>query len=569
LSRPDPVTAYARSVVAGELVTGKLVRQACERHLRDLEDGPARSLVWNPVPLDPETGEEGTPPADHAIEFFGYLKHSKGEWAGQAFELSLWQKFIIGSVFGWMRADGTRRFQTAYVEVARKNGKSTMLAGVGLYLFVADGEAGAEVYSSATKKDQAKIVWGEAERMVKASPSLRSRVGCHRNNLHIVGTASKFEPLGADSTTLDGLNAHGNIVDELHAHRDRGVWDVLVTSMGARRQPLTFAITTAGTYDPESIGWELHDHAVKVTEGALEDDSFFAYVAAIDDEDEEWSDPEIWIKANPNLAVSVKPEYMARMCQDALNKPSFTNTFLRLHLDRWTQQVKRWISMEKWNAIKSIVDATALRGRACWGGLDLAQKLDIAAFVLAFPRDDGGLDLLPRFWCPEATVMERSKKDRVPYDAWVRDGYLIATPGEVIDYDFIQAEIKELGEQYGIQEIAFDPWAALQLATKLGETDGFTMVATRQGYQTLSEPSKEFERQVVAGKLGHGDNPILRWMASNVAKTEDPAGNIKPDKSKSREKIDGIVAAIMAIGRASLHTQAKEPPYETRGIRFI
>jgi phage terminase large subunit-like protein len=533
-------------VIAGEYPAGKLVRQACARHLRDLKEGPSRGLRWDAAA------------AQHVIDFFGFLKHSKGEWAGRPFVLEPWDQFIIGCPFGWKRADGTRRFRTAYVEVPRKNGKSTKLAGIGLYLLIADGEAGAEVYSSATKKDQARIVWSESERMVKSSPALSSRVGCFRNNLHITGTASKFEPLGADSNTLDGLNAHGNLVDELHAHRDRGVWDVLVTSMGARRQPMTYAITTAGTYEPESIGWELHDHAVKVAEGALDDDSFFCYVAAIDDDDE-WTDPAVWAKANPNLGVSVKPEYLAQMCQDAINKPSFTNTFLRLHLDRWTQQVERWISMEKWNAVTAEVDPEALRTRPCWGGLDLSQKLDLAAFVLAFPRDDGGFDLLPRFWCPESTILERSRKDRVQYDAWERDGLLIATPGEVIDYDFIRSEINELGKQYSIQEIAYDPWNAQQTATQLGETDGFTMVAFRQGYASMSEPAKEFERLVVAGKLVHGGNPVLRWMASNVAKTEDPSGNIKPDKSKSREKIDGIVAAIMAIGRATLHTQPAEP----------
>lgn len=560
----DPVTAYARSVVAGEVVTGKLVRLACERHLRDLVEGPARGLSWNPDRLNDE-GEPITPPADHAIQFFDYLKHSKGEWAGQSFVLSPWQKFVIGCVFGWLKEDGTRRFNTAYVEIARKNGKSTLLAGVGLYLFMADDEAGAEVYSSATKKDQAKIVWSESERMVKASPHLRSKVGIFKNNLHIAGTASKFEPLGADSTTLDGLNAHGNLVDELHAHRDRGVWDVLVTSMGARRQPLTFAITTAGTYEPESIGWELHDHAVKVMEGALEDDSFFAYVAAIDKEDEDWTDPAIWPKANPNYGVSVKPEYMARMCQDAINKPSFTNTFLRLHLDRWTQQVHRWISMEKWNAITAAVDPEALRGRECWAAIDLSQKLDITAAALVFPDGAGGYDLLLRCWCPEATILERSRKDRVPYDAWVRDGWMMATPGEVIDYDFIRADLNRLAEEYDIREVGFDPWNAQQLATQLQEGDGFTMVAMRQGYATMSEPSKEFERLVVSGKLRHGGNPVLRWMASNVAKTEDAAGNIKPDKEKSREKIDGVVAVIMAVGRASLAVGGKGSVYESRG----
>jgi phage terminase large subunit-like protein len=553
---PDPVTAYARSVTAGKVVAGQLVRKACARHLADLTEGGKRGLRWDAAA------------AAHAVDFFRFLKHSKGEWAGQAFVLSPWQVFIVGAVFGWKRADGTRRFRTVYVEIARKNGKSTLLAGIGLYLLVADGEAGAEVYSSATKRDQAKIVWSEAERMVRASDALKSRVVAFRNNLHIAGTASKFEPLSADSNTLDGLNAHGNLVDELHAHRDRGVWDVLVTSMGARRQPLTVAITTAGTYEPESIGWELHDHAVKVSDGSLEDDSFFAYVAAIEAEDD-WTSPKVWAKANPNLGVSVKPEYLAQMCQDAINKPSFTNTFLRLHLDRWTQQVERWISMERWNAISAPVAEGELRGAECWAGLDLAQKIDIAALLLAFPVEGGGYALVPRFWCPEATVLERSRKDRVPYDAWVRDGYLIATPGEVIDYDFIRAEINALGKAHSIQEIAFDPWAAQQLATQLGETDGFTMVAMRQGYASLSEPSKEFERLVVSGKLYHGGNPVLRWMASNVARSEDPAGNIKPDKGRSREKIDGVVATIMAIARAGLSADGPASAYEAHGIRFL
>jgi phage terminase large subunit-like protein len=563
---------------------GKYERLCVARHERDLAlaqqpGGHPKGFVY-----DEEVGQ-------HAVDFIeGYCKHHKGEWAGKPLILEEWQREVVRIIFGWLKpeldAHGTptgemiRRFTIAYIEIPRKNGKSELAAAIALYLLTADGEPGAEVYASATKKDQAKIVWDTAAAMVKASPDLKRFVKVQRNNLSCAELGSKMEPLGADSNTLDGLNPHGNVVDELHAHRDRGVWDVLDTAMGARRQPLTLAITTSGTFDPESIGWLQHDHATKVLEGfdtGFEDDGFFAFIAAADD-DADWTLPETWAQANPNFGVSVKPAYLAQQCEKAKTQPSFLNTFLRLHLDRWTQQRDRWLSVEQWNACdRAPLSLEALRGRIAYGGLDLAATIDIAAFALCLPREVGGkpfYDFLLRFYCPEETIAVRSQKDRVPYDAWVRDGWLTATPGNVIDYAFIREDVKAAGAVVDLREVGYDKWNALQLATQL-EGDGFTLVEMRQGFQTMSEPSKEFEKLIVSKCLGHGDNPILRWMVSNVSAREDPNGNIAPDKSggqkertaRSSRKIDGVVASIMALGRAIVQPVEPASVYETRGVR--
>jgi phage terminase large subunit-like protein len=498
--------------------------------------------------------------AERVVTFIESLcRHSKGEWRGQLIVLEAWQKDeLLRPLFGWMRADGTRLFRIAYVEMARKNAKSTIAAAIGLYLLAGDQEGGAEVYSSATKRDQAKIVHDAAVAMVKASPELRRWIKSQRFNLSCERLGSKFEPLSSDSNTLDGLNPHGNIVDELHAHKDRTLWDVLDTGMGARRQPLTFGITTGGTYEPESIGWQLHEHAIKVLEGVLKDDAFFTLVCCADPEDD-WRKPETWWKANPNLGVSVRGDFLAAQCQKAEQQPSFLNEFLRKHLNIWTQQQDRWLPIEKWNAcdedrprVWHVARETELEGQACYAGLDLSTKLDLTALVLAFAPEPGVLELLPRFWVPEATIARRSKQDRVPYDAWQRDGWLIATPGDVVDYDFIRADVGRLAARFGIQEIGFDPWNATQIATQLSG-DGLQMVEVRQGYKTLSEPCKEFEKLITAGRVRHGGHPILRWMVSNVSLRRDPNDNIAPDKSSSGDRIDGVVAAIMALSRQIVH----------------
>jgi phage terminase large subunit-like protein len=483
-----------------------------------------------------------------------FCRHSKGEWAGQLLTLDPVQRELWTIVFSWMRPDGTRRFRVVYIEVARKNAKSTQVAAVGLYLTVADNEPGAEVYSSATKKDQAKIVHDVAVAMVKQSPGLQKYVRTYRNNIHCVRLGSKFEPLGADSDTLDGLNPHGNIIDELHAHKDRGVWDVLDTAQGARRQPLTVAITTAGLYDPESVGWQQHVHACQVLEGAIEDDGFFAYIAAMDDEDDYQAETS-WEKANPLIDVAIKRSFLADQCEKARMQPSFVNTFLRLHCGRWTEQVTRWIPLERWTA--SDEAPLPLDGRTVYGGLDLSTVLDITSCVLVSPREEG-FDCLFRFWVPEELVRERERTHRRPsYADWVRQGFLTATPGNVIDYDVIRADILALAGRMTIQEIGYDPWNATQLAVQLQQAlnpteseYGFRMVEMRQGMATLSEPSKQLEKLVTQRKLRHGGHPVMRWMVSCATTRSDANGNIAPDKSTSAGKIDGVVATIMALGRA-------------------
>jgi phage terminase large subunit-like protein len=325
----DPVTTYARRVLTGKILAGNLVRLACQRHLDDLQSGPARGLRFN------------KPAALHAIDFFPLLQHSQGEWAGAPFTLQPWQMFLIGTLFGWKRADGARRFRTAYNEVARKNGKSTLSAGVGLYLFDGDDEPGAQVFTAATKRDQARIVHSEAVRMVKASPALRSHIRVFKDNLSIEATASKYEPLGADSDTMDGLNVHGAIIDELHAHKNSGIVDILETARGARRQPLIFEITTAG-YDRHSICWQHRDYSEKVLRGILNDDAWFAYIACLDAGDR-WDDERVWPKANPNYGISCKPEIMRDMARRAAELPRAQNAFRQKHLDEWTEQAERWI----------------------------------------------------------------------------------------------------------------------------------------------------------------------------------------------------------------------------------
>lgn len=556
---------YVDDVLSGEQMAGRWVQLACERHRQDLESGGERGL-W----FDRQVARQ-------AIAFFALLKHSKGEWAGRPFVLEPWQQFVIASLIGWRRQDGTRRFRSGYLEVARKNGKSTLAAGLGLYLLVADGEPGAEVYTAATKRDQARITHGEATRMAKSSQAIRSQVNIVRDNIHIVATASKYEPLGADADTMDGLNLHGGIIDELHAHKTRDVWDVLDTSTGSRRQPLLFAITTAG-YSRNSICWEHHEYTKKVLTRTIDDDSWFGMIYALDRTDEQgeedddadaWDDEQVWVKANPNLGVSKKWDDMRRKALRAGEMPSALNAFLRKELDIWTQAETKWLPRDHWDACAVAVDADGLRGRTAYGGLDLASVSDITAFVLVFPPqvDEDAYQVLCRFWIPQYAMHERTRKDRVPYEAWVRQGHIEATPGNVIDYDWVLAQIDDDMQAYDVHEIAFDRWGASQIQTKLMELGGEDfLVQFGQGYRSMSPAMKELEKLILGHKLTHGNNPVLTWMADNLVSRRDPAGNIKPDREKSTEKIDGMVALIMALDRAVRHEPPRRSVYEDRGL---
>lgn len=594
---------YANGVYTGRIIAGKLLKLAAMRFLRDLKHGAERGLYF-----DPEA-------AQHVVDFFGCLRHSKGEWGasgGQVFVLSPWQVFILANIFGWKRADGTRRFREVYIEVARKNGKSTFIAGIGLYMLLADDEPGAEIYSAATKKDQAKIVFDEACNMRKKSPFLASRIAAPRGNLHVVATASKFEPQSSEDDTLDGLNSHGLLIDELHAHPNRKLYDVLYESTKARRQPLCIAITTAG-FDRNGICYAQRTIAENILVGSTaadKGDSLLAFIACIDEKDD-WKVERNWYKANPNLGVSVKLDGLRESAQKAEQDPTALNSFLRKHLNVWTSQDTRWMPPDKWarcNSAGPTVDPMKLRlaaldklaGRVCFGGIDLSSKIDLSAFVLIFPpqkritrmeaipltieeqrarkpvqmreivvqEEDPLWHVIPWFFVPEDNVEERVRKDKVEYDVWVREGWITPTKGNAIDQQTIRAVVNTMRGKFAIKEIGFDSWNATQLANELKE-DGLELVEVRQGYKTMTEPMKQVMALVLGKLVEHYGNPVLTWNFGNVAAESDPAGNIKPNKEKSKEKIDGAVATIMALYRVISVPSTSGHPYNERGIVFI
>ena len=532
----EAAQGYINEVLAGTVKVGRLERLAVERFVFDLEDGS--------VQLDREA-------ADRVFRFFSVLRHTKTrQWAGRQFLLTGWQAFVLLNLFGLIgAATGLRVYRIAYIQIARKNGKSTFAAGIALYLLTYDGEIGAEVYSAATKKDQAKIVWKDAREMVRQSPGLRQILGVREgvSNIYYTDQGAKFEPVGQDADTLDGLNPHGVVVDELHAHKSRAMWDVMITGMGARLQPMQLAITTAGV-DFDGVCYEQRDYGVKVLEEVVEDREYFAFICELDDGDD-WLDEDNWRKGNPNLGVSVRLEELRTAAKRAAAIPSQQNDFRTKRLDEWTQQQARWLDMEAWRALPQ--EEVPFIGRKCFAGLDLSSTRDVSALVLVFPPDQlvRTWALLPFMWVPHAAVLRAKQERRAPYDAWVRDGWLNETPGNVIDYDFIRAKVQDLGELYRIKEIGYDPYNATQLIVQL-ESDGFSMVKMRQGVQTLHAPCKELERLITAGEINPTRSPVLRWMASNVTVIRDSNGNMKPSRENERLKIDGIVAAIMGLGRA-------------------
>lgn len=548
---------YVGDVIGGRVVAGRWVRLMCQRHRRDLDNGAARGLYFD------------ADAAQDVLDWFDFLRHSKGEMAGEIISLEPWQQALLWVLFGWMGSDGERRFRVSYWEMARKNGKSTIAAGIGLYLLLGDGEPGAEVYSAATKRDQAKIVFEEAKRMVRSSPFLRKKITAFRENLHIRDTASKFEALGRDADTMDGLNPHGAILDELHAWRDGEVWGVLETGMGARRQPLMFAITTAG-FNQDSYCFQLRDYACKVLDGIVEDDAFFGVIYTLDEGDD-WRNEATWIKANPNLGVSIQIDELRDQKVKALSIASTLTHFLTKRMNVWTNAAELWIHPDKWRACGGDFDAGRLAGRTCYGGLDLSNTLDLTAFVLVFTpvEDDPVWRVLPFFWAPEETVRSKSRASRVPYDVWVRDGWMVEIPGEVIDYAYIYEQIGAAAGLYDLREVAFDRWGAAEVYLRMAE-QGLTMVQLGQGMQSMSPPMKELERLITSKLLAHGNHPVLTWNMHNLVATRDAAGNIKPDKRKSREKIDGGVALIMALDRATRHNaNAGRSVYEERGVEEV
>lgn len=510
--------------------------------------------------------------AAKAVGFIERLKHTKGEWAGRLFKLDDWQrKEIIEPIFGTLNHDGTRAVRTSYVEVPRKNGKSELAAAIALYILFCDDEPGAEIYSAAADRDQAKIVFTVAMRMVELSESLRKRCKIIASQNRIVYRDRFYRAIPSEAHSKHGYNAHCVIFDELHAQPNRDLWDVLTTSMGARRQPLTFAITTAG-FDRNSICWEQHAYAEKVLdpESGVDDSTFHAFISAAP-EDADWTDEEVWKQANPALRGQAfrNIEEMRMVFARAKETPALQNTARRLYLNQWTRSDVRAIDLRRWDACRNDVDIESLKGRRCYGGLDLASNYDIAAFVLVFDLEDGSFAVVPRFWVPLEAMRQRVRRDRVPYDVWVASGrerppYIEATQGDTIDYGTIEERIRELAEVYDIQQIAFDRWGAAQMSQRLTDA-GLKMVPFGQGVASMTAPTKEFLKLISGGNLVHFGNNILRWMADNLV-TREAADGIKPDKSKSTEKIDGIVASIMALDLATRATEQKPSIYEERSL---
>ena len=546
---------YIDAVINEKMPVCNWTKLAIKRHIDDLKTAGRRGYYFDEKQ------------AERVLKFFSFLHHSKGEFAGKPFILAPWEQFIIYCLYGWRRKkDGLRRFKTAFLEVARKNGKSTFAAGNGLYLLDGDGEAGAEVYVVATKRDQAKIIFSEAQNMVRSAPELRKFITVNTSNMFVLDRAAKFEPLGSDKDTLDGLNVHGGIIDELHAHKSRDVYDLIETATGARKQPLLLSVTTAGV-NQNGICREKHNHVEKILQGILPDDEFFGMIYTLDQGDD-WEDEINWMKPNPNLGVSVNIDDLRMKAKRAKTSPAFLNPFLRLHMNVWTSAESVWIAPDAWNATAGEVDAQALAGAECYGGLDLSTTTDISALTLTFPMPDGTYQNLYEFWIPKDRIEERVRRDRVPYDEWVRDGFIHATDGPVIDYDFIEYRILELAQRYRIRELAYDPYNATEITNHLID-HGVEMVAFRQGFVSISPAAKQIEILIMSQKYHHGGNPVMKWMMDNVVIRQDPAGNIKLDKEKSREKIDGPVSAVMAIGRATAQGGTVPSVYETRGILTI
>ena len=510
--------------------------------------------------------------ADFAVAFIESLCHTKGSFSGKPFELIDWQEQIIRDLFGILKPNGYRQFNSAYVEIPKKMGKSELAAAVALLLTCGDGEERAEVYGCAADRQQAGIVFDVAADMVKMCPALNKRVKILASQKRMVylPTNSFYQVLSAEAYSKHGFNIHGVIFDELHSQPDRKLFDVMTKGSGdARMQPLFFFITTAGT-DTHSICYEVHQKALDILEGRKVDKTFYPVIFGADESDD-WTDPKVWKKANPSLGITVGIDKVQAACDSARQNPAEENSFRQLRLNQWVKQSVRWMPMEKWDACGFPVDEDSLKGRVCYGGLDLSSTTDITAFVLVFPPEDEDdkYVVLPYFWIPEDTIDLRVKRDHVPYDLWKRQGFLQTTEGNVVHYGYIEKFIEELGTKYNIREIAFDRWGAVQMVQNL-ESMGFTVVPFGQGFKDMSPPTKELMKLTLEQKIAHGAHPVLRWMMDNIYVRTDPAGNIKADKEKSTEKIDGAIATIMALDRAiRCGAGSLDSVYDSRGILLL
>lgn len=540
--------AYARRVIDREEVAGELERLACARFVRDLA---AQGTDAFPFVLNERAGAR-------ECQFIELLPHIKGEWAKPVYSdgklsyaklvLEDWQVFIEFNLFAWLHRDtGLRRFRRSYEEIARKNAKSTRGAGRELFLLTGDNEPGAQCYSAATTGEQAREVFDVARNMALREPEFLQRFGVDvgKHDITVPGTASSFKPLNAEGSTLDGLNVHGGLVDELHAHKKRDLWDVLDSATGSRSQAMLSAITTAGS-DRSGICYELRDYTVKVLKRVLQDETWFGVIFTIDDGDL-WHDPAVWRKANPNLGISVKLDDMEAQCRKALAMPSAQAGFLTKRLNVWVNSDSAWMDMPAWDRCANPeLREEAVKHLPVWVPVDLASKVDVAAAPkLFYDKEKDRYYLISRFYLPERAVDQGRNSQ---YDGWRRSKHLIVTDGDVIDFDLIEDDLRADVCTLQVQEVPFDPWQATQLASHL-LAEGAPMVEYRQTVQNMSEPMKMLEALVLQGKLEHDGNPMMTWMMSNVVCHRDAKDNIYPRKERDELKIDGPVAVIMGVGR--------------------
>lgn len=559
----DRAISYAESVLSGDTIACRWVRLAATRFLDDLSTAKKRGLIW-----DREAVER-------FCTFAELMPHIKGHWSSPTIELQDWQVFHYANVLGWKWArgphEGRRRFRTSYKEIARKNGKSTDSATLGLYLLALDGEEGAEVYSAAVTRDQAKVVWSMAHAMTRKVEAFRDRFGVdtQAHSIFQLHTNSKFVSLSSDQDSLEGLNIHCGIVDELHAHKNRAVFDVLASARGARTQPLLWIITTAGD-DQAGICYEQRTYTAKILEGKAEDDSFFGIIYTLDEKDD-WQDESVWPKANPFLIGA--PEADAEIlwldlraeAAKARELASAQNNFRTKRMNEWVQADVAWMNMVWWDS-PACAKPTLLEdfaGADCMGGIDLASRLDLAAAAFVF-RD--GNDYYPflRYYLPEQGVLDRASTSAAHYLGWVREGRIVLTPGDVTDYNTIEEDLLGLAKVHRVLQFAYDPWQATQLATSL-QSEGLTLVEIRPTVQNFSEPMKELEALAKSGKVHHGGDPVLRWNVANVICHRDAKDNIYPRKPSPDKRIDGVVAVLMALNRW-LTQQETTSVYEERGV---
>ena len=529
--------------------------------------------------------------ADHAIRFIKNLKHTKGKWRGVNFTILPWQEQAIGDIFGTVRDNGFRQYNTGYLEVAKKMGKSELGAAIALYCLAADGEWAAEVYGCAADRQQASIIFDVAVDMVDQNSALKKKIKpvLSQKRLVYLPTKSFYQVLSSEAYSKHGLNVHAVIFDELHAQPNRDLYDVMTEGSGdARSQPLYIFLTTAGDDpDRQTVGWEVHQMAADILTGVKIDPTFYAMMYGIDKENNriwtgrtyetiegeiDWADEFLWHKVNPSLGHTVHIDKVRDQYIRAQGNLAREKNFRWLRLNSWEKiKSSKWLGLDFWDLCKSKIDIKRLEGRPCYGGLDLSSKIDMTSFVLLFPPDDINLKwiVLPWFWIPEDAIKERVLRDKVPYDTWAKQGHIQTTPGNVIDYAFIEAQIIELRDKFNIMEIGFDPWNAMQTAIHLGDA-GLTMVEVRQGFKSMSPAMKEIEQLAIGKKLTHSGHPVLRWNVGNVEVKMDENENVRPVKGPKTERIDGIVATMNAMARALVHQDDNKCPYNAdRGIIIL